>query len=140
MSVCLRLLVLPSQVAPIYWCYLCWQHQYQPIQICLSRGKVYSFWQIFSLLQIGLIRVERTINNYKLHVFFIVTDLAPSPPPLPSVKVGTMRFKGGYSLYLPIIIVIIGAANRKYLKRRSAANGLQHHAYSVKRCLFNQLE
>jgi hypothetical protein len=28
----------------------------------------------------------------------------------------------------------------KYLKRRSAANGLQHHAYSVKRCQFNQLE
>ncbi len=28
----------------------------------------------------------------------------------------------------------------KYLKRRSAAFGLQHHAYSVKRCLYNQLE
>jgi hypothetical protein len=28
----------------------------------------------------------------------------------------------------------------KYFKRRSAANGLQHHAHSVKRCLFNQLE
>jgi hypothetical protein len=28
----------------------------------------------------------------------------------------------------------------KYFKRRSAAKGLQHHAYSVKRCLFNQLE
>jgi hypothetical protein len=28
----------------------------------------------------------------------------------------------------------------KYFKRRSAANGLQHHSYSVKRCLFNQLE
>jgi hypothetical protein len=28
----------------------------------------------------------------------------------------------------------------KYLKRRSAANILQHHAYSVKRYLFNQLE
>jgi hypothetical protein len=28
----------------------------------------------------------------------------------------------------------------KYLKRRSAANVLQHHAYSVKHCLFNQLE
>ena len=28
----------------------------------------------------------------------------------------------------------------KYLKRRSAANGLQHHAYLVKCCLFNQLE
>jgi hypothetical protein len=28
----------------------------------------------------------------------------------------------------------------KYLKRRSTANGLQHHAYSVKRCLLNQLE
>jgi hypothetical protein len=26
------------------------------------------------------------------------------------------------------------------LKRRSAANGLQHHAHSVKHCLFNQLE
>jgi hypothetical protein len=53
-----------------------------------------------------------------------------------------MRIQGGgeYSLYLPIIVVIIGAANRKYFKRRSAANGLQHHAYSDKRCLFNQLE
>jgi len=51
-----------------------------------------------------------------------------------------MRINGGYSLYLPIIIVIIGAANRKNLKRRSAANGLQHHAYSVKHCLFNQLK
>ncbi len=54
MSLCLRLLVLPAQVgatmfvAPIYWCYLCWQHQYQPIQLCLPRGKVYSFWRIFS--------------------------------------------------------------------------------------------
>jgi transposase len=28
----------------------------------------------------------------------------------------------------------------KYFKRRSAANGFQHHAYSVKRCLINQLE
>jgi hypothetical protein len=28
----------------------------------------------------------------------------------------------------------------KYFKRRSAANGLQHHAHSVKGCLFNQLE
>ncbi len=35
-------------IAPIYWCYLCWQHQYQPIQLCLPRGKVYSFWRIFS--------------------------------------------------------------------------------------------
>jgi hypothetical protein len=43
----------------------------------------------------------------------MVTDLAPRPPPLPSVKVGTNENSGGYSLYLPIIIVIIGAANRK---------------------------
>jgi hypothetical protein len=28
-----------------------------------------------------------------------------------------MRIKGGYSLYLPIIIVIIGAANRKIFKK-----------------------
>jgi hypothetical protein len=28
----------------------------------------------------------------------------------------------------------------KYLKRRSAANDLQHHAYSVKRFVFIQLE
>jgi hypothetical protein len=58
-------------VAPTYWCYLCWQHQYQPIGLCLPRGKVYSFGRIF------------------LHVFFMVTDMAPRPPPLPSVKVWT---------------------------------------------------
>jgi hypothetical protein len=28
-----------------------------------------------------------------------------------------MRIKGGYSLYLPIIIVIIGAENRKIFKK-----------------------
>jgi hypothetical protein len=48
---------------------LCWQQQYQPIQICLPRGKVYSFWRIFSLLRIGLIRVERTMNNYRTPCF-----------------------------------------------------------------------
>jgi hypothetical protein len=72
MSVCLHLLALQAQVAPIstqyigatnivapiYWRYLCWQHQYQPIQICLPHGKVYSFWRIFSLLGMGVIRVE----------------------------------------------------------------------------------
>jgi hypothetical protein len=35
-------------LTPIYWCCLCWQHQYQPIQLCLPRGKVYIFWRIFS--------------------------------------------------------------------------------------------
>ena len=75
-----NILVLPAQVAPknwcydvffapIYWCFLCWQQQYQPIQICLQRGTVYSFWQIFSLLRIGLIRVERTMNNYRTPCF-----------------------------------------------------------------------
>jgi hypothetical protein len=29
-----------------------------------------------------------------------------------------MRIKGGYSFYLPIIIVIIGAANRKIFKKK----------------------
>ena len=48
MPVCIRLLALQALVAPIYWCYECWQHQYQPIQVCLPRGEVYSFWRIFS--------------------------------------------------------------------------------------------
>ena len=32
-----------------------------------------------------------------------------------------MRNKGGYSLYLPIIIVIIGAANRKIFKKEKCS-------------------
>jgi hypothetical protein len=35
---------------------------------------------------------------------------------------------------------IKGVQKEKYLKRRSAANGFQNHAYSVKSFLFNQLE
>ena len=84
MSVCLRLLALPAQVAPIYWLY---EHRSTNIgaastsstnilvllvlaaHICLPHVKVNSFWRIFSLLQIGLIRVERTINNYRTPFF-----------------------------------------------------------------------
>ncbi len=127
MSVCLRLLVLPVQVAPIYWCYehrstnilvlpaqvapiywcynvvapiywcydvvapiyccyLCWQHQYQPKQICLPHGKVYSFLRIFSLLRMGLIRVEWTINNYRTPCFLHGDWFGSTPTPSPISK------------------------------------------------------
>jgi hypothetical protein len=36
--------------------------------------------------------------------------------------------------------IIIGAANRKIFKKEKCCKCLQHHAYSVKCCLFNQLE
>jgi hypothetical protein len=32
-----------------------------------------------------------------------------------------MRIKGGYSLYLPIIIVFIGPANRKIFKKENCS-------------------
>ena len=48
---------------------------------------------------------------------------------------GPMRTKYTWNLLLLLVLQI-----EKYFKRRSAANGLQHHAHSVKRCLFNQLE
>ncbi len=124
MSVCFRLLVLPSQyigatniVAPIDWRYLCWQHQYQPIQICLPRGKVYSFWRIFLLLRIGLIRVERTINNYRTFSFLHVDWFGSTPTPSPISKGRDQWELRGGTLYLPIIIVIIGAANSSVADR-----------------------
>jgi hypothetical protein len=36
--------------------------------------------------------------------------------------------------------IIIGAANRKIFKKEKCSKCLQHHTYSVKHCLFNQLE
>ncbi len=119
MSVCLRLLV------PIYWCYLCWQHQYQPIQLCLPRGKVYSFWWIFSPYFLHgdwygstptPSPVSKGRDQWELRGGTIYTYIgcywAPLPPPPPSV----------------------------IFKKEKCRKSLQHHAYSVKRCLFNLLE
>ncbi len=71
MSVCLRLLVLPVQVAPIYWLY---EH-------CSTNISPYSF--VYHVVKCTV------FGGFFLHVFFMATDMAPRPPPLPSVKVGT---------------------------------------------------
>ena len=155
MSVCVRLLVLHHKyqyigatniVAPIYWCcqhkehqyigatmsiapiywrYLCWQHQYQPIQICLPRGKVYSFWRIFS--------------PCFLHGDWYRSTPTPSPV---SKGRDQWELRGGildtyircYSAPLPPL------TPSEIFKKEKCRKCLQHHAYSVKQCLFNLLE
>ena len=109
----------------VYWCYLCLQHQYQPIQVCLPCGEVYSFWRIFF-----------TIINYRTPCFLYGNRYGSTPTPLPSVKVGTKYTVWFGSTPTPPL----PPANRKIFKKEKCRKYLQHHAYSVKRCLFNQLE
>ncbi len=112
-------------VAPLYWCYLCWQHQYQPIQLCLPRGKVYSFWRIFSPCFLHgdwygstptPSPVSKGRDQWELRGSTLYTYIhcysAPLPPPPPSV----------------------------IFQKEKCRKCLQHQAYSVKRYLFNLLE
>jgi hypothetical protein len=71
----------------------------------------------------------------------------PTPSPVSKGRDQGELGGGGHSLYIrcdseyvPIIIVIIGAGNRKIFKKEKCCKCLQHHAYSDKHCLFNQLE
>ena len=94
------------------------QHQYQPIQICLPRGKVYSFWRIFSPCFLhgdwyGSTPTPSPVSKGRNQIYSVIW--LHSHPPLPP-------------------------ANRKIFKKEKCCNYLQHHAYSVKRCLFNLLE
>ncbi len=109
----------------IYWCYLCWQHHYQPIELCLPRGKVYNFWRIFSPCFLhgdwyGSTHIPSPVSKgrdqWELRGGTLYTYIccysAPLPPPPPSV----------------------------IFKKEKCRKCLKHHAYSVKRCLFNLLE
>ncbi len=82
-------------------------------------------------------------GGFFLHVFFMATDMAPRPPPLPSVKVGTNENEGGGTLYTYIRCYsapLPPPPPTVMFKKEKCRKCLQHHAYSVKRCLFNLLE
>jgi hypothetical protein len=92
-------LALQAQVAPIYWCYLCWQHQYIGATCaCSANG-------------------EDTQTFYNLKNFADFLNVCSAN-----------------------LLVLTGLQHQYIGPVQGEPNCLQHHAYSVKRCLFNQLE
>ncbi len=112
MSECLHLLVLPAQVAPIYisvtmkktwrkirqklytlprgkqicmgWYWCCQHKKHKYIgATCAGSTNISPYRFVYH-------GVKCTVfGGFFLHVFFMATDMAPRPPPLPSAKVGT---------------------------------------------------
>ena len=129
-----NILVLPAHVAPIYWCYDVRSTNLLVLRVLAApisahTGLFTTWWSVQFLADFF------TIINYRTHVFFMATDMAPSPPPLPSVKVGTKYTVWFGSTPTPPL----PPANRKIFKKEKCRKYLQHHALSFKRCLFNLL-
>ena len=123
--------------APIYWCYECWQHQYQPIQVCLPRGDSWSVQFMADFF---------TIINYRTPCFLYGDWYGSTPTPSPVSKGRDQwELRGGVILLTLIgwnkffkkddITILIwfgksannnckrnGAANEKYFRKRSASN------------------
>jgi hypothetical protein len=110
------ILVLPAQVAPIYWCY---GHRSTSILVLLVlAAPIYWCYDVRStniLVFLVLVEDTQTFYNFKNFAVFL--------------KVCSAN-----------ILVLSGLQHQYIDAVQGESKYLQHHAYSVKRCLFSQLE
>ncbi len=72
-------------LAPIYWCYDVLSTN---ILVLLVLAAPISTHRALFTTWYHVVKCT-VFGGFFLHVFFMATDMAPRPPPLPSVKVGT---------------------------------------------------
>ncbi len=107
MSVCLCLLALQAQVAPIYWCY---EHRSTNILVLLvlaapisAHTNLFTTWLSVQFLEDGSMPTPSPVSKGWNQIYSVIW--LHSHPPLPP-------------------------ANRKIFKKEKCCKCLQHHAYS----------